>query len=154
MKLKCNYVTQMKTLPLNLNKTEKTNKTDEQEESSHQLDAWIQILRSVVPEDDSAFFEDEDDTTTTLHTALVPAATRRGRRAVDDDNDVLEAEEDSYEVAPAILQPFPENDDKKFPQESKQYFATKKYVCNDKYSLEKLLPEGLELPTLSSIYKM
>ena len=45
--------------------------------------------------------------------------------------------------------------DKKFPQENKQYFATKKYIRNDKYVLEKLLPEGvIELPTLSSIYNM
>ena len=44
--------------------------------------------------------------------------------------------------------------DKKFPQENKQYFATKKYVRNDKYDLEKLLPEEIELPTLSSIYNM
>ena len=44
--------------------------------------------------------------------------------------------------------------DKKFSQENKQYFATKKYVHNDKYDLEKLLPEEIELPTLSSIYNM
>ena len=43
---------------------------------------------------------------------------------------------------------------KKFPQENKQYFATKRYVRKDKYELDHLVPKEMKLPPLSSIYKM
>jgi hypothetical protein len=49
---------------------------------------------------------------------------------------------------------YPDLDDKKFPQENKQYFAMKKYVRKDKYKLEHLVPKEMKLPPLSSIYKM
>jgi hypothetical protein len=79
----------------------------------------------------------------------------------DEDEDIysaadteVEVIEDSYEVPPSILQELPDSDDKKWPQENKQYFATKKYVRKDKYKLEHLLPKEMKLPPLSSIYKM
>jgi hypothetical protein len=71
-----------------------------------------------------------------------------------EEEDRIDQVEDSYEVAPSVLLPFPEHDDKKFPQENTKYFDTKNYVRKDKYSLNKLLPKEMELPPLSSIYKM
>jgi hypothetical protein len=104
-----------------------------------------EVLRTVVPEDDSAFFGNDDDgTDNELY----------GTDDKEKQEDRMEIVEDSYEVAPTVLLPLPTVDNKKFAQEDKHYFKKKKYVRNDKYGLDKLLPEGMELPPLSSIYKM
>ena len=95
---------------------------------------------------DSAFFEDDEDND--LYTGAPTTALEQ--KEDDDDDD----EEDSYEVPPPILVEYPASDDKKFPQENKQYFATKKYVRKDKYKLDHLVPKEMKLPPLSSIYKM
>ena len=118
-----------------------------------------------MPEDDSTFYEDEgsgdNPSSPAATTRLVVGRQRRTTKnasivmmGMDSDDEEEQEIEDSYEVAPSVLLDLPEKDDKKYPQENKQYFATKKYVRNDKYDLDKLLPEGMELPPLSSIYKM
>ena len=111
---------------------------EEEEEELCELDIWLEVLRTVVP-DDGTFYEDDDDDSSL------------GDLYGSDEQDVVE---DSYEVAPTVLVPLPTVDNKKFAQEDKHYFKKKKYVRNDKYGLDKLLPEGMILPPLSSIYKM
>jgi hAT family C-terminal dimerisation region len=118
---------------------------EEEEEESCELDIWLEVLRTVVPEDDSAFYGNDDDST---DDELYGADDKEKQE------DRMEIVEDSYEVAPTVLLPLPTVDNKKFAQEDKHYFKKKKYVRNDKYGLDKLLPEGMELPPLSSIYKM
>ena len=64
--------------------------------------------------------------------------------------------EDPPEVPPATLDPLPKQNIATFPQENKQYFATKNYVRNDKVSLQTLLSlETTEnkLPPVDSVYR-
>lgn len=85
----------------------------------------------------------------------------------DDDNDDAEEEdkdtdddkdapfvlvEDKHEKPRNSLPPLPAENDKKYPQEDKHYFKKKKYVRNDKYTLNSMLFEGLELPELMSAF--
>jgi hypothetical protein len=107
-------------------------------EESSELDVWVKILRTVIPEDDDSTFFDDDDST--IMEDLYGAEDEQKQE------DHVVIVEDSYEVAPTVLLPLPAVDDKKFPQENKHYFKKKKYVCNDKYGLDKLLPGGMELP--------
>ena len=51
------------------------------------------------------------------------------------------------------LDPFPEENDKKFPQENKAYFKKKKYCRKDKYSLEWILMLNVEIPPIVSAFK-
>jgi hypothetical protein len=113
----------------------------EDESKSTELDIWLEVLWTVILDDDSVYGENS-------------VKDLYGAGQDDKQEDGMDEAEDSYEVAPPVLLPLPAVDDKKFPQEDKHYFKKKKYVRNDKYGLDKLLPEGMELPPLSSIYKL
>ena len=118
-------------------------------EVESELDVWIQVLRAVVPADDSTFFND-DDSSDEDNEELYNADEQDNRMDKNDN----EEDKDSYEVVPSVLLHLPTNDDKKIPQENKKYFDTKNYVRKDKYTLDQLLPKEMQLPPLSSIYKM
>ena len=68
-----------------------------------------------------------------------------------------EAEEQSYETRHNLL-PFPAENQRNFPQEDVHYFARRKYVRNDKYSLNDMLSFDMgdddELPTIRSAFKI
>ena len=122
---------------------------EEEVEESCELDIWLEVLRTVVPDDDSVFYANDDEDSTN-DDELYGADDEE----TEDEEDRMEIVEDSYEVAPTVLVPLPTVDNKKFAQEDKHYFKKKKYVRNDKYELDKLLPRAMKLPPLSSIYKM
>jgi len=72
-----------------------------------------------------------------------------GRRGGQNEGD--EDEEDPFEVAPEELSELPTMDDPNYPQEDAEYFSQKRYVRNDKYSLEEILGFDLGSSELRSI---
>jgi hypothetical protein len=101
------------------------------------------------PADDSTSFND-DDSSDEDNEELYNADEQDNRMDKNDN----EEDKASYEVVPSVLLHLPTKDDKKIPQENKKYFDTKNYVHKDKYTLDQLLPKEMQLPPLSSIYKM
>ena len=70
----------------------------------------------------------------------------------DDDPDELELDEDPPEARNPNLAPLPTTNITNYPQENPSYFARKKYVRNDKFSLRRLLDNSVEVPSMKSVY--
>jgi hypothetical protein len=105
---------------------------------------------------------DEIDHWSSLYDRAVPDNDHEeycGEKVSHDDNikndsegeDFEDKKDDTYEVQPDPMSPLPKVDDDSYPYEDIQYFATKKYVRNDKYSLQKMIFKDVELPSLESV---
>lgn len=108
------------------------------------MEIWLKMLTLNVDDDDSVMEEDlygtgeEEDAVDSLLATM------------EDDHDC--------EIQQYPLPPLPLINDPKYPQEDRHYFKTKKYVRNDKYTLEHLVSllktsDGTyELPSIMSGY--
>jgi hypothetical protein len=109
------------------------------EEDMTELDHWLRVLQSIIPEGEEAFFEGSDSDS-----------------GSDDAEDA--EDDDPFEVQQVPLPPLPIENVADYPQEDARYFRHKKYVRKDKYSLATLIKAmcegGVELPTLLSSYKL
>jgi hypothetical protein len=105
------------------------------EEGMTELDHWLRVLHSIIPEGEEAFFDNSEDS-----------------------DDAEDENEDPFQVQPVPLPPLPNENVADYPQEDARYFRNKNYVRKDKYSLATLIEAmcegGVELPTLLSIYKL
>mmetsp|Transcript_3287 Transcript_3287/g.5017 ORF Transcript_3287/g.5017 Transcript_3287/m.5017 type:complete len:198 (+) Transcript_3287:167-760(+) len=63
-----------------------------------------------------------------------------------------DGKEDTCELSRDLVE-LPDKNVENYPQENRAYFRTKKYVRNDKYLLQKMFHNSLELPTVMSAFE-
>ena len=61
--------------------------------------------------------------------------------------------EDSYEKKPKNLEPLPIENNPKYPQENKMYFAKRCYIRLDRYELHEFIFQDAPIPTVMQAFK-
>jgi hypothetical protein len=120
-------------------------------EDDEQQAAWLSALDNAEEDDsDDDDLDDEEDI---------------GREENDNSSDDDEEDEDPPETQDPNMQPLPEENEKKYPQENDKYFLNKPYVRKDKFSLQLFMVLGnitstnteedysISFPELYEIYK-
>ena len=104
------------------------------EEDESELDFWIRCLVSVNIDDDLCKDDKDDDDEDVQE------------RVVDENEDPCKKRVDSLAELPTM-------NVSTYPQANEQYFATRKYVQKDKFTVSTMLFKELVLPTMESIYE-
>ena len=75
----------------------------------------------------------------------------------DEEGDVQERvedeDEDPCEKRVVSLLALPNANVPTYPQENAHYFATRKYVCKDKFTVSSMIFKDLVVPSMDSVYK-